>query len=278
MALPDGFNKIEHLQAMIRRYINKEVREHFKDLGDDFWEPEASTTRGAMRVALTHDDNDPINVTLLRMFLYYFTYGAAKAMQPDIYGFSLVSIDRQVKYKPQITLHFNNKGYNPNKKEDLVEGEISMRLMNETSTSITKTELQRYATKIKSLFATPKKFIWRKGRLSTSYTDVDRGYRLKLLVRDEAEAKRIIEQVLDIQGHTPDWKNLNKNANAEELERYPNNPGTQTILGKSTQKPKYRPVEDVFFRYATINIHGLGRGINLVDTTFTRANALERVA
>lgn len=280
MPLPEPFSDIEHLQLVIRRYLNKQIKEDFRDIfGDgDTWEPEVGTTRGSMLRALLHEDSDPIHVTTARMMLYYFTYGAAKAMQPDVYGSTIISFDRQRKYKPKITLYFNNKGYDPNKKNELIEGEISFRLMNESSTSITQTELERYATKIKNLFTSPSKFIWHKGRTMASYTDWDKGYQLQLLVTNEAEAKRIVEQVLDIQSHTPDWKFLNINENSEPAERYPVNPGNQTILGKSREKTKQRPVEDVKFRYATINIHGLGRGINLVDTTYTRANALERSA
>lgn len=280
MPLPDPFSEVEHLQSVIRRYLNKQIREDFRDVfgESDTWTPEVGTTRGSMLQALLHKDEDPIHVTNLRMMLYYFTYGKAKAMQPDIYGSTIVSFDRKFKYKPKITLYFNNKGYNPNRKNELVEGEISFRLMNESSTTITQTELEKYATKIKSLFASPTKFVWSKGKLMASYTDWEKGYKLQLLVTNVSEAKRIIEQVLDIQGHTPEWQKLNKNENEDPNERYPTNPGTQTILGKSREKPKYRPVENVTFRYATCNIHGIGRGINLVDTTFTRSNALQRSA
>lgn len=279
MALPEPFNDVEHFQTVVRRYCNRQIREDFRDLfGDgDSWEPEIGTTRGSMLRALLHEDSDPIQLTIGRMMLYYFTYGKAKAMQPDIFGETIVGADRLRKYKPQIVLYFNNKGYDPDKKNELVEGRISFRLMNESSTTISKAELQRYATKIKSLFATPK-FVWHKGRELHSYTDWDKGYQLQLLVTSEIEAKRIVEQVLDIQGHTPNWTALNINTNASATEKYPANPGKQTILGEQVDKPNYRPVEDVYFRYATASIHGLGRGINLVDTTYTRGNALERVS
>lgn len=280
MPLPEPFSDIEHLQLVIRRYLNKRIREDFKDLfGDsDIWEPEVNTTRGSMLRALLHEDSDPIHVTTARMMLYYFTYGAAKALQPDIYGSTIVSVDRTRRYKPKITLYFNNKGYNPNQKHSLVEGEISFRLMNESSTTITETQLKKYASKIKALFASPEKFIWKKGKTMATYTDWDKGYQLQLLVINEVEAKKIIEQVLDIQGHTPNWKYLNINKNSSSSERYPNKSEQQTILGKPRDGFKIRPIENVVFRYATINIHGLGRGINLVDTTFTRGNALIRVA
>lgn len=280
MAIPSGFNELEQLQMLIRKYVNKRVREDFADLNDadGNWEPEVGTTRGAMRHALTHKDEDPINVTLLRMFLYYFTYGAAKAMQPDIYGTTLINQHRVLRAnKPEITLYFNNKFYQTDRIDDYVEGEISFRLMDKTYKTLTMTEVETYARKIKSLFATPK-FIWHKGKEMVSYTDWEMGYQLQLLVRDKAEGKRIIEQVLDIQGHTPDWELMNHKKNEEEAEAYPDNPRSEVILGKTVEGVRRRPKEDVAFRYATLAMRGRRKGINLVDTTFTRANPIERVA
>jgi hypothetical protein len=148
--------------------------------------------------------------------------------------------------------------------------------MDETPTTITQTRVETLATRIKTLFAAPTKFVWHKGKLMVSYTDRERGYQLQLLVRDKAEGKRIIEQILDVQNHTPDWKFMNSDESEEPLEKYPNNPGNQTILGKSYPKPQRRPVVDVKFRYATLAVHGLPKPINLVDCTYTRYNARER--
>lgn len=276
MAIPPEFNDVEHVQALIRRYINKEIREHFRDLGDEFWEPEVITTRGAMRHALTHKDSDPLQLTILRLFVYYFIYGRAKALMPDIYGIPNTVFDQVRVYRPQVCLYFSGSEAPSDNVHKRVAGEISFRLMQETSETITKTQVNTLATKIKTLFVTPNRFVWHKGKLMCSYTDRERGYQLQLLVRNKAEGKRMIEQVLDIQGHTPDWKFMNSDENEEPLEKYPSNPGRHNILGQSYEKPKRRPVADVKFRYATLSVHGLPRPINLVDTTYTRHNVIER--
>lgn len=279
MPLPEPFSDVEHLQAVVRRYLNKQIREDFRDLfGDgDTWEPEISTTRGSMLRALLHEDSDPITVTAVRMMLYYFTYGRAKALQPDIYGTSITSQNRVIRAKkPEITLYFNNKPYQLNKDNKFVEGQISFRLMDKTYKTITMVEIETYARKIKSLFATPK-FIWHKGKEMVSYTDWEMGYQLQLLVRDKVEGKRIIEQVLDIQGHTPEWDLMQHSKNEDEAEAYPENPRSETILGKTVEGLRKRPKEEVVFRYATLTMRGRARGINLVDTTFSRAKAIERV-
>lgn len=276
MVLPDKFSGVEHAQAIVRHYVNKQIRENFSDLGDEFWDENIGTARGSMRVGCTHKDSDPLQLTLLRLFIFYFIYGQAKALMPDIYGIPNTIFDQIRIYRPQVCLYFSGYESPSDNFHKRPAGEISFRLMDETSETISQTRVNNLATKIKSLFATPK-FEWHKGKLLCSYTERERGYQLQLLVRDKLEGKRIVEQVLDIQSHAPDWKFFNSDANEEPLEKYPNNPGTQKILGKTYQKPQRRPVVDVRFRYATLAIHGRPKPINLVDTTHTRSKALERV-
>lgn len=202
MAIPPEFNEVEHLQTTIRRYLNRQIREDFQDLGNDSWEPEVGTTRGAMRHALTHKDNDPLPVTLSRMFLYYFTYGKAQALQAPIYGTPVDEFQQKFRFHPQVRLFFYEDqalvedGYQP------VKADISFRLMNETETTMTPANAQTIARKINSLFATGQGFTWKKGRETWAYYDDSKGYRLRLLAWNETEAKKVIEQVLEIQGHT----------------------------------------------------------------------------
>jgi hypothetical protein len=135
MPLPEPFSDVEHLQALIRRYINQEIREHFSDLGGDDWEPDISTTRGAMRKALTHEDSDPLQLTILRLFTYYFIYGQAKALMPDVYGIPNTVFDQVRAYRPQICLYFSGSETPSDNVHKRVGGEISFRLMNETSST-----------------------------------------------------------------------------------------------------------------------------------------------
>jgi len=71
---------------------------------------------------------------------------------------------------------------------------------------------------------------------------------LQLLCRNETTAKELINKVLDLQNDTPDWKFLKSNIADNENDSFPYNPGTQTILGKSRQKPHRRPMVDVRFQ------------------------------
>lgn len=274
MAIPPEFNEVEHLQSVIRRYINKQVREDFRDLGGDDWEPDVTTTRAAMRYALTHKDNDPLQITLGRMFLYYFTYGKARELQAPVYGIPINTFHELFEFHPQIRLYFYEDfdlvedGYKP------VEAEITFRLMDEKNNTITPAKAETLARKIQTLFGRNRGFVWKKGRETWAYYDVRRGYRLRLLAFNETEAKKVIEQVLDIQGHIPDWE---AHLSVTKKERnFPIIPDTHFIYGKSRRKPRSRPVAYVRFRYAELKVWGLFNDITLVDLTGVRQKALIR--
>lgn len=264
MALPDSFSSWEHLQTVLMSVYNRTVREEFADLGED-WEPEIGTPRGSLRTACTIRDDDSLPQSLMRMMLFYFSLRKAADLQAPIYGVPVTSYQESRKFHPQIQLYFQEdvndveQGYSP------VTGELSFRLMQESAETLTEVELQTYANRIRSNFAAAGGFVWRKGKLMAAYTDRRRGYQLQLLVRSEAEARRLVEQVLDLQGHTPDWKFLNLSENVEAAARYPTVPPTERILGRSRRMPRQRPIADVRFIYALCHVHGLPNPVVLVD-------------
>lgn len=145
-----------------------------------------------------------------------------------------------------------------------VSGEITFRLMTQTSETLTEAELTAYANKIKAVFGTPP-LKWKKGKDMAAYTDKEKGYQLQLLVRSKADAKVLIENILDIQSHTPDWKFLNYKENDEPTEAFPTIPDKTTILGKQRKLPRNRPIAEVVFQYATCHVHGLPNSICLYD-------------
>ncbi len=272
MAVPPEFNEVEHLQATIRRYVNRQIREDFQDLGGDNWEPETGTTRGAMRHALTHKDTDPLPVTLSRMFLYYFTYGKAQALQAPIYGMPSIAFQELFRFKPQIRLLFIEDqslvedGYEP------VKAEVTFRIMDETESTMTPAKAQVLANRINSLFAAGQGFTWKKGHEKWLYFDNSKGYQLRILAWNETEAKKIIEQVLDIQGHTPDWEAfLSVSTKKRSFLAIPK---MKFVYGKNRREPRDRPVAFVRFRLAELHLWGMFNTVTLVDKTGTRRNPL----
>lgn len=274
MTLPEPFSDIEHLQLTVRRYLNKQIREDFRDLfGDnDVWQPEVGTTRGAMLRALLHEDSDPIAVTNTRMMLYYYVFGKAAAMQTPMYGMPVITFQELFKFHPQVRLYFYEDHSLVENGFKSVEAEVTFRLMGERHETITPAKAQVLANKIKTNFTLNKGFVWKKGHEKWSYYDDEKGYRLQVLAWNETEAKKIIEQVLDIQGHTPDWET--HLTIAKKQRRFPTIPGTHFLFGKTRRKVRDRPVAFVRFRYAELKIHGLFNDVTLVDMTGQRRNAL----
>jgi hypothetical protein len=263
--LPDGFDPYEHLQAIFRMMHNRRVRYEFRDVGPDDWEPAIRTPRESLRVACTIVDNDNSGMMMMRLWLFYVLLRKASDMHPAIYGIPVPSFQEARKFKPQIQLYFQedagdvDRGYAP------VTGEISFRLMNESSSTLTEAEAGIYANKVKTLFSSGNGFIWQKGRVQCVYTDRDRGYALRLLCRTKAEGRRIIEQVLDIQNHTPDWKKMSVSENESAAAAYPPVPENDYIFGRTRRTPRQRPVADVRFQYALLHIHGMPHPVVLVD-------------
>jgi len=252
----------EHLQDTIRRTYNPEVREWFADITTD--NPDISTPRGSLRTACTHAENDTMDMTLSRMLLFDMVVKQRFQAQ-------LSSSDRDLNYRvlrrtrPRVKLFFLEdlkdveKGFQP------ITGEISFRLMNQTSTTMSEAEAKQIGTRIKSLFGASGGFVWRKGKELFSYTDWDKGYQLQLLARNKTEGKRIVEQVLDIQQHNPDWEFFNRTENEEPSTAFPTLPPTETILSKRRRLPRRRPIADVRFQYATLKVAGLPNEICLFD-------------
>lgn len=274
MPLPQNFSPAEHLQDLLKVTINREVRDWFGDVGSDDWDPDLSTARGSLRVGCTHLEGDSMDMSLMRLMLFYMVCRKGADLQGAVYGIPIGTFQSQRKYRPQITLYFLEDPQDVDENFPPVTGEISFRLMAEDENSLTMAEANSYANRVRTAFGSGNGFVWRKGKTMASYTDWNRGYQLQLLVRDEAEAKRVIEQVLDVQQHTPDWKFLNIGKNEEPSQAFPTLPPNQVILGKSRRLPRKRPIADVRFQYASLDVWGIPTPIILVDRSGRFSNPL----
>lgn len=271
MALPKDFNEVENLQDIVRREHNKAVRQWFKNQADN----DVSTPKARLKHSCIIKDDDSLLMSLQRQWLFEVTVGKTQAIQAPV--FSAIELDEisEVKYRPQVQLFFQESQtastYDPSFYP--VKGEISFRLMDETSTTMTRTKAEALARKIKQEFTKPL-FVWEKGWYYCSYRDLEKGYQLKLLVKSKAEGERVVKQALKIQSHTFD----NNHFQFVEHERtYPAVPSTSLIYGRTRKKGRSRPRADVRFRHAKLLIHGLNNAINLVDAGGRLRSVIERV-
>jgi hypothetical protein len=267
MPLPDNFSPAEHLQDVVMLTQNKIVRAEFNDVGDDDWVHDITTPRASLRVACTHVDADSVDMTLIRLWLFYGVLRKAKDFHPDIYGIPATSFQETNKMHPQVHLYFEEKSTEVERGYSPLRSQVSFRLMNETTDTLTKADATTLANKIKTLFHAGSPFFWKRGKELASYIDQEKGYYFQLLVFSQAEAKKVIEQVLDIRGHSPNWKLLNIKQNSEPAVTYPTIPVTKVIMGKSTKQPRRRPVGTVRFTSAVLVLHGKPSPIVLYDPT-----------
>ncbi len=274
MVLPLDFNGFEHLQSVIRKLHNNEVRDSFSDLGGDEWLPNINTPRSSLRQACTIYDSDSATMMLLKQNLFFLLLRKAQDYQAPIVGVPKGSFDAIRKYRPQITLYFKEDAGDVEQGYNAVDGRISFRLMNEDSESITRTRLTSLANKIRTEFGTSNGYTWKKGKEYYNYTDKAKGYQLQILAFSESEARQLITKVLDVQNHSFQAKKFTKSSNDDPSSAYPTIPANQTILGEVTREPRKRPVADVRFQFAIANIWGRSELIPLYDRSFKYLNAL----
>lgn len=268
MTIPAEFNDVEHLQATIRRYINRAIRDDFSDLNDSSgnWTPSVGNTRAAMRYALTHKDNDPMHVTLGRMLLYYFTFNGAKNLQAPLYGIPVTQYQEEVSFHPQVELFFAQDSDAVPVGKSAIQARLNFRIMGETESTMTETKSKTLATAIKTEFMAANKGItFTKGKNIVSYVDKANGYYLQIYASSKVEGEGVIKKILSIQNHTYDSDRLTIHTPDRSSVTSP--VGTRKVYGKQIDKQRWRPTANVRFRFATLKLAGLIRDVILIDTT-----------
>lgn len=268
MSLPDGFNEWENLQDLIRKDHNRDVLQYFKKQKDN----DVSTPKSRLKHTCLIKDEDTAVMTQLRLWLFEITVGRAQSIQRPVYGIPVSELQSERKFKPQIKLHFFEP-YDSEIHDDGIsqsEGEITFRLMDKSSSTISRADAEKLAKAIKEALTKPI-LIWGKGWFKATYLDSERGYDLRLLVKNKNEAERVIRKILDIQSHPFDRDYFQF---IEHDRTYPINPGTHRVYGQTVKKPIRRKRVDVRFRHAQLFIWGKTNPVNLVAPVSSRLKSV----
>ena len=260
-----------NLRDFLRKSYNREVNEWFREVDDPT--PDNSTPRKQAKRACLILPKETQNMALLKMLAFRFLCQRTH-LRPHVYGTPIGSFDKQRKHKPQIVLEFREDDSDTDPDFSPIDGRISFRLMNETSESISRTELTAIANRIKTQFGTNDGYLWKKGKDLASYVDKNNGYQLQLLVRSKADAKELIDKVLACNSDNPDWKYLSYKESDAPTEAYPILPGNMTVLGEIIKEPRVRPIATVRFQYAYCSLWGKNTPITLYDRSFRFIDAL----
>lgn len=260
----------ENLKSFLRKTYNKEVNEWFSDVPDDA--PDNSSSRKQTKRACLILAKETQSLALLKMMTFRYVCQQVH-LRPDVFGINFDNYNQDVSFRPQVRLYFKQDNAATADGRRPVEGEITFRLPNETSASITKTNAKILALKIKAEFATGNGYVWKKGKWKLCYKDLEHGIDSRILAISEVEGIEVIKKVLDVVGAVYD---VDKLSVIEPKRSSENNPAsTELIYGKSQKKSRWRPTANIRFQYAVLTISKLQYRIILVDRSKTYLNALE---
>ncbi|MEH2184995.1 MAG: hypothetical protein V7K64_02275 [Nostoc sp.] len=270
--LPDNFNPFEHLQKTYKNEFNRRVDRYFRDVEGD---GDLSSSRSSLKLACRIIDTDNDAMMNMRHNLFFNVIGYSRKNLAVVYG-SKFDTAPPVAGHPQLFLHFSQDGASQPTDEPLIEHEKSCRLMNFSCSTggikpaISKTEMTAIASEIKTLFLDAKKGItYTCGNKSASYTDPDNGFPKGnyLLVNSKADAENIYSKMcnaIDVPFKGESHIVLN---DPDKPSTTTSTAGKTTILGKSINNRRYRPVAVLRFRYAYISLGNLVPPVFLIDTT-----------
>jgi len=261
-------NDIEFVQSFIRKYINRDVKEHFKDVnGNDDGSLSLDVPRQAIKRVCLHKDSDPIMLTTLRLAIYWVE--ARGLFDEYIYGIPSTDFEIKYNYYPQIKFHFTESRYDSSTNNRRpIRSEVSIRWRDGDFST---TNIDRLATRIHNDFAKPR-LNFDRGRECWTYWDDRKGYRFTVYVKNELEAKKVIEAAVRIQDdEEPDWdKNLREHKNGIDYTAQE----TVRVRGETKRKPKKRPVGTVQYNYAELFIPGVTKPLILSDASGYRPQAI----
>lgn len=264
MPLPEQFNEWEFLQDMIRKTENKKILSFFSDMGGDDWDIDVSTNRGSLRHACTHKDDDTAQMTLLRMWLFYFGMLSSAPYQTEqqiIYGTPATSFHSTWRTHPEVKLYFSEDRDDVEPGYDPIWGEISYRLIDKTSETITIPEVIQIGNRITQKFNASGGYRWHKGWHKCTYLDKAKGYDFRLLIYDKAEGERIIRDVMELENETFREALFQYAEKGNPSDAFPTEPGTMMVLGKPIKRPRRRARAYVRFRYAHLFLPGVPKPV-----------------
>lgn len=192
-----------------------------------------------------------------------------------IYG-STPSEMPERRHRPEVVLRFYGKQNKDPDKGAITENlrmQIAFRLMNKGKEDFADdTYLKSLSEAIHREMCKPPLKV-SKGKQTYTYADHEKGYQFKLDVKDEAEAKRVIKKVLDIQNHKMNDDLFRKGSSRVNNPRT-TTPERVTIRGERVQLPQRGKEGEVIFQFAYLNVGVSVPPINLVDLTGKKKDAV----
>jgi hypothetical protein len=251
-------NETERFQDFCKKYINRKVKEHFSDLGDERWQPDFNVDRHFTRWVCTHQDKDPLVLSVGRLLVYFFKIQGL--LDEPLYSMPCTQLFNSVECIPQIIINFQESvqsARDNNRNKHPLTAQHYIRVKVDFSSAA---EVERIARKVKDVFATPL-FNFDKGVTKYTYYDKPNSYEFKVYGHTEQEAQNVITKLLLLDNQTPNWECLSESVKRRNFTRVEH----ITVNGKRYKKPQRRPLGKVHFISAELHVDGLPGNIHLLD-------------
>jgi hypothetical protein len=262
MALPNNFSPTEQLQDVILKTVNAEVREWFRDVTA---EDDLASSRGALKIACMHREEDTIAATASRLMLFYMVCGSMPGLKgwlaPDHHVLS-------VEGHPQVILNFVETGHSAKARKISKRHTMrcSFRILSERFESAgDESKIDQLERKIKQQF--PLNYRHQTGQTNFAYMDKAKGYQLRIAAFSEPDARELARKMIDctidpgVAFNEANWSRSSTKGRAT--------PDRQRVLGQSVRKVEKRPSAVVALRQADLFIPGWGSRTlvyrNLID-------------
>lgn len=250
MPLPNNFSRAEQLQDCVKRTLNPEIGEWFREVTED----DLSTPRGQLRVACTHHESDTMEMTLCRMLMFYDVVGAF----PHQSGY--IMPDRQVfqmEGNPQVIILFaeTEKSRKARKAPRRDTMRCSFRLLKEDFASAAdETKIDQLERKLRLAFQP--NWSHQTGQINYTYVDKAHGFQLRIPAYRESDARELTRKLIDCSlDNSIAWKEA---AFSEASKKKPGKPTPKRVLGKSVKQNERRPTAVMKLRQADLFIPGWG--------------------
>lgn len=252
------------IRSWLRKTYNREVYEYFKDLPPDL-DPDNTSGRSTTFAVCLIGANDSQGIAAQKQENFKRLKGRAGINDyvpahdyERLPGLSFRGI-------PQIQLWFKEK-YSVAKANGRArhpaEARVSFRLPRDSWSA--EAPAKEMALRIRDKFAKPIYQI-EAGETKYTYLDKDKGYDFRLLTANKAEAKRVIESVMDLNSHNPNWKLLKTHGSEEEA--FSATPEIVRVVGEQIKVLTERPKTTLYFSYSVAKVPPRIKEIYLVDTS-----------
>jgi len=151
-----------------------------------------------------------------------------------------------------------------------IRGEISFRIMDKTDNDnnslekLTKTDLANYAKAIAEQLGGVKPFVWEKGKMIVSYRNRNQGFEGWYPVKSKASGLALITKLLAILKLPIDKTCVKYSETDDAAKAYPDTPAQFQIFGETVTLPHKRPIANVRFQNADIQLPSIKKTIPLV--------------